>query len=212
MIDLVEHFRGRVEGWRCAFDEIDRMIDLVDGVENVTLQEVRDNMQLPYECDVESLDKARDRVLEEGDVHRIRRKASYGRMHGCEASLEYVRSMPESNLRDWTLKRMEYEFEKETPIEPKFHKGIYGKKYDSWSCGHCGKGVIDEAWYRYCPNCGFAIGGKKYDEEGGVREGETPVVLQEEMVSGEGQEGQRGVPQDDSSDIYEQTSLFEVTT
>lgn len=123
------------------------------------------NMQLPYECDVESLDKARDRVLEEGNVQRIGRKASYGRMHGCEASLEYVRSLPESDLREWTLKRMQYEFEKEIPVKAKFHKGIYGKKYDSWSCGHCGKGAIHEVWYKYCPNCGFAIDFEEEKEE-----------------------------------------------
>lgn len=165
MIDLVEHFRGRLDGWRQAFAEVHEAIDLASGTDKIALEELLKNMQLPYECDVESLDTARDREITEGDVEKVRRKASYGRMHGCEASLEYVRSMPESNLRDWTLKRMEYEFEKEIPVRAKYHKGIYGKRFDSWSCGHCGKGVIDEAWYRYCPNCGFAIGKREQEEE-----------------------------------------------
>ena len=38
---------------------------------------------------------------------------------------------------------------------PKYHKGIYGKKYDTHSCGNCGHGV--DVIYNYCPSCGYRI-------------------------------------------------------
>ena len=39
--------------------------------------------------------------------------------------------------------------------KPKYHKGVYGKKYDSHSCGNCGFGV--SVICDYCPKCGFRI-------------------------------------------------------
>jgi hypothetical protein len=51
---------------------------------------------------------------------------------------------------------MEYECRKAEPIKPKYHKGIYGKKFDTYSCGNCGAGIAEAHW-KYCPNCGRAI-------------------------------------------------------
>ncbi len=39
--------------------------------------------------------------------------------------------------------------------KPRFHKGVYGKKYDSYSCGECGHGIVVQN--DYCPNCGYRI-------------------------------------------------------
>ena len=38
---------------------------------------------------------------------------------------------------------------------PKFRKGIYGKQYNSHSCGNCGRGI--DVVYDYCPQCGYRI-------------------------------------------------------
>lgn len=40
--------------------------------------------------------------------------------------------------------------------KPKFHKGKYGKQYDSYTCGYCGhqlKDINDN----FCWNCGYRI-------------------------------------------------------
>ena len=52
-------------------------------------------------------------------------------------------------------KRVKYRFDQTVPVKPRFRKGIYGKKYDRYTCGHCGYGL--EAGWDYCPNCGYAI-------------------------------------------------------
>ena len=54
------------------------------------------------------------------------------------------------------VKRVKYRFDQCVPVPPRFRKGKYGKKYDAHTCGHCGYTL--EAGYKYCPNCGFAIG------------------------------------------------------
>lgn len=38
---------------------------------------------------------------------------------------------------------------------PKLHKGIYGHKYDNYTCRHCGAGVAVN--YNFCYNCGFRL-------------------------------------------------------
>ena len=40
--------------------------------------------------------------------------------------------------------------------KPKFQRGKYGKRYDSYTCGHCGctlKDIVDN----FCFKCGFRI-------------------------------------------------------
>ncbi len=54
------------------------------------------------------------------------------------------------------LNRVRFRFDQCIPVKPKFFKGKYGKKYDSYSCGNCGAGGVQPHW-RYCPNCGYAI-------------------------------------------------------
>lgn len=39
--------------------------------------------------------------------------------------------------------------------KPKFHKGLYGTKYDSYTCGNCGSGI--DVIYDYCPKCGYKL-------------------------------------------------------
>ena len=39
--------------------------------------------------------------------------------------------------------------------KPKYHKGVYGKKFDHHTCGACGFGI--NVIYDYCPKCGTRI-------------------------------------------------------
>lgn len=94
---------------------------------------------------------------------------NYGMMMGEDAALELL----EVEVADAVLQggldvdqyaravnRIRYRFDQCKPVEPKFHKGIYGKKYDSYSCGYCGFGGM-EVHFKYCPNCGYMIGWKR---------------------------------------------------
>ena len=64
---------------------------------------------------------------------------------------------------EYALNRVRYRFAQCVPVAPKFHKGKYGKQYDSYSCGNCGYtvGVPD----KYCPNCGYMIDWRRCYEQ-----------------------------------------------
>lgn len=53
--------------------------------------------------------------------------------------------------------RFEYLVDQADPVRPKYHKGIYGKKYDNWTCGNCGCEINHDVVQNYCWNCGHAI-------------------------------------------------------
>ena len=84
---------------------------------------------------------------------------SYGRCVGCQQALDWLASLQvpdsEKETKEYVLNRMRYEFDKDIPVEPKFHKGKYGHQYDSYSCGNCGHGI--STGYKFCPECGFRI-------------------------------------------------------
>lgn len=82
----------------------------------------------------------------------------YGIMVGCETALTWVENLSgvDEMIKERVLHRMRYEFDKDIPVKPRFNKGKYGPRYDSYSCGNCGT-TISEAWHEYCPNCGFRI-------------------------------------------------------
>ena len=86
-----------------------------------------------------------------------------GPMVGCEAAITWVENLKDvdTNIRERVLRRMRYEFEKDIPVKPKFHKGKYGARYDHFTCGNCGC-TIAEAWHEFCPKCGYRIGKKEY--------------------------------------------------
>lgn len=77
-------------------------------------------------------------------------------MVSFDVAIQWAQSMPDSADKQHSINRMRYERDKAVPVTPKFHKGIYGHKYDTYTCGNCGT-RITEAWWRHCPNCGFAI-------------------------------------------------------
>lgn len=83
-----------------------------------------------------------------------------GRGTSSENALEIFRArMPEdkneADRYECALNRFIYLAERLQPIKPKFHKGQYGKKYDSYTCGACGHVVA--VTYRFCSNCGREI-------------------------------------------------------
>lgn len=86
---------------------------------------------------------------------------SYGMMVGCENAIKWVQNLKgvKEDNKNRVVNRMRYEFAKDIPVKPKFYKGKYGHKYDSYACGNCGSG-LPEAWWQFCPNCGFRIGDK----------------------------------------------------
>lgn len=50
------------------------------------------------------------------------------------------------------LNRCRYSVARDIPLEPTFHKGRYGSKYDYYTCARCGYGIDTEC--NYCPCCG----------------------------------------------------------
>lgn len=89
----------------------------------------------------------------------------YGMMIGCADALMWVSNLKDVNdgIRERVLHRMEYEFDKSIPVKRVFHKGKYGHKYDTYSCGNCGAGLPEACW-SYCPSCGFAIAKDTWQE------------------------------------------------
>ena len=77
-------------------------------------------------------------------------------MVSCKDALAWAEGQPDSTVKPMAVKRIAYEFELHEPMPAKYHKGIYGKKYDSHSCGNCGYGAL-EVHYKYCPSCGREI-------------------------------------------------------
>ena len=97
-------------------------------------------------------------------------------MVGCKEALEWLREMPvqplEEGMKDCVISRVEFEFSRQKPVAPKYHKGLYGKKFDYYTCGNCGFNLA--TGYKWCPNCGFRItdnylGRRKTAEEQGDR-------------------------------------------
>lgn len=81
---------------------------------------------------------------------------TYGQMVSFADAIAWAERQPDSTVKPCVLARMRYEADKAIPVKPRYHKGQYGRKYDTWSCGNCGAGVPEAHW-KYCPNCGFAI-------------------------------------------------------
>ena len=55
------------------------------------------------------------------------------------------------------VNRIRYLIRQNEGCKPKYHKGIYGSKYDYWSCGNCGDIVKNDVNSNYCDKCGFKI-------------------------------------------------------
>lgn len=67
-------------------------------------------------------------------------------------SLQDMLGGEEDSRKALSVARIKKAFNAEYGAVPRFHKGKYGKKYDSYTCGHCGSGIGIEA--NYCSKCG----------------------------------------------------------
>ncbi len=87
---------------------------------------------------------------------------NFGPMVGCETAITWIGNLKDvdKSIQERVLSRMRYEFSKDIPVKPIFHKGKYGAKYDSFTCGNCGSTI--SAHYKFCPSCGFMIGKREY--------------------------------------------------
>lgn len=82
-------------------------------------------------------------------------------MTGYDDAVEWIKglklvSAKDCEMRDRTVERMRYEADKARVVKPNLNKGLYGKRFDSYTCGHCGRTLVIND--NYCPNCGFRIG------------------------------------------------------
>ena len=83
-----------------------------------------------------------------------------GRCVSAEEAIEIFRArMPqdpkEAERYERALNRFIYCAERIRPVKPKFHKGQYGKKYDSYTCGNCGTTL--NIIHKWCYNCGYKV-------------------------------------------------------
>ena len=78
-------------------------------------------------------------------------------MCGIDEAINWISELPESEKQMCVLNRMKYIRNKDVGVKPKFHKGQYGKKYDSWTCGNCGCTIRGNVGDNYCQNCGYRI-------------------------------------------------------
>jgi hypothetical protein len=53
--------------------------------------------------------------------------------------------------------QMEQAIRQREGVKPKFHKGIYSKKHDYWTCGNCGATLSHDVCSNWCFNCGYYV-------------------------------------------------------
>ena len=91
--------------------------------------------------------------------------SNYNTMCGIDQAIEWLDSVKgniqiplkrDADMPDRIIERMKYIRDKDAGVKPRFNKGIYGHKYDSWTCGNCGAGIPD-VLPNYCRNCGYKI-------------------------------------------------------
>ena len=70
------------------------------------------------------------------------------------SKFEPIKGMEEAHER--AMNRLKYENEKAKGVIVKKVKKLNGRGYFV-KCGNCGNEAVKEAWYKYCPNCGYKI-------------------------------------------------------
>ena len=87
--------------------------------------------------------------------------STIGTMCGIDQAIDYLRDCQPRNSKDdmpgRIINRLRYVRDKDKGVKPKYHKGLYGKKYDSWTCGNCGRVLAHGVVENYCCNCGYAV-------------------------------------------------------
>ena len=84
-----------------------------------------------------------------------------GIMCGIDQAIEYLEGcsprMKGDDMPQRIIHRLQYVQAKDEGVKPKFRKGIYGHKYDNWTCGNCGAQTWDGVGDEYCRKCGYRI-------------------------------------------------------
>ena len=86
-----------------------------------------------------------------------------GRMIGGPEAIEFFERLGDAideDIKDeefcneftWALNRCRYSIARDIPMEPKYHRGAHGSRYDSYTCARCGK-LLDTV-DKYCSGCG----------------------------------------------------------
>lgn len=82
------------------------------------------------------------------------------RMVSFDDMIDYFRNIKpntkDEEMHERILNRLEYENEKSKGVVIKKVPKLNGRDYFV-KCGKCGSEAVKEAWYRYCPNCGYKI-------------------------------------------------------
>ena len=74
-----------------------------------------------------------------------------------QITLESYLKTIEENKMELSVPRAERAFRAEFGMKPKYHKGKYGKKYDTWTCRQCGSELVHGVCENYCHNCGYRV-------------------------------------------------------
>lgn len=84
---------------------------------------------------------------------------SYGIMCSIDDAIEWIqtKTLKSEDMPDRIVSRLKYIRDKDVGVKPKYHKGVYGKKFDSWSCGHCGTTLTHDVLNNFCHECGYRI-------------------------------------------------------
>lgn len=106
-----------------------------------------------------SADKVQLPVFQE--MERKDMSGDFGTMCGISQAVEYLADVPprkkDDDMPQRIIARLRYVRAKDEGIKPKYHKGLYGNKYDHWTCGNCGAETRDGVGDTYCRNCGYRI-------------------------------------------------------
>jgi ribosomal protein L40E len=80
-------------------------------------------------------------------------------MVGIDEAVEWLeaKTFKADDMPNRIINRLRYVQAKDEGVKPKFHKGMYGKKFDSWTCGNCGAATLDGVGDNYCRKCGYKI-------------------------------------------------------
>ena len=83
-------------------------------------------------------------------------------MCGIDDAIKYLKTIKPEKKEDVSMperiiNRLEYHRAQAIGMKPKFHKGQYGRKYDSWTCGNCGRVLSKDVLNKYCEGCGYRV-------------------------------------------------------
>lgn len=82
-----------------------------------------------------------------------------GMMCGLDEAIAYLSALHPvaDDTPQRIINRLRHVQAKEEGVKPRFRPGIYGHKFDTWVCGHCGRDLIRGVTVDFCDKCGYRI-------------------------------------------------------